>query len=98
MSNRRKSKIEKLFGKQDIPEELNVPVDEKVELKRVPANIKWAEVGGIDREDVEVIGEAVIFDDGTQDVIIWKDISDDAKKLLGNFKGSVGAFSVAEKN
>lgn len=98
MSNRKRSKIEKTFGKASIPATLNIPEDEKVELKRVPANIKWADVKGVDRTDVEIIGEAVLFDDGTQDVIIHSDISDDAKKLIDGFRDDVGIYSVGEHN
>lgn len=51
--------------------------------KRVPAVVHWATVEGNDRTDDEVIGEAVIYDDGTSDVIVFGDISEDAKHLVG---------------
>lgn len=105
MSNRRKLKkqplglrqsdLETTLIKRSALSRVNVPAQERVVLKKVPANIKWAEVGGIDRDDVEIIGEAIIYEDGTSQMIVNDDISDDAKKLLGSFYPN--KYSLAEQ-
>lgn len=105
MSNRRKlpkkglglrqSDLEPTLIKQSALSRVNVPAQERVVLKKVPANIKWAEVEMIDRDDVEVIGEAIIYEDGTSQVIVFDDISEDAKKLMHSFVSD--KYSIAEQ-
>lgn len=63
--------------------EVRVPMQEQSVHKKVPAVIHWATVPNVDREDDETIGEAIIYEDGTSDVIVFSEISDDAKKLVG---------------
>jgi len=75
---------------------VEVPVHEKSVHKRVPAVIHWDTVDGSDRTDDETIGEAIIYDDGTSDVIVWADISADAKKLVGVINSSLDSYSVQE--
>lgn len=64
--------------------------------KRVPAIVHWSQVDGTDRTDDETIGEAIIYDDGTSDVIVFADISEDAKKLVGIINGKLDKYSIAE--
>ncbi len=54
---------------------IDVPKSDKVVVKTVPA-----------MADGEVIGEAVIYEDGTIDVIVQGDISEKAKADLYSFK------------
>lgn len=62
--------------------EVDVPIKDKIVHKQVPATIHWATVVGNDRTDDEVIGTAIIYEDGTSDVIVNSDISADAKNLV----------------
>jgi hypothetical protein len=80
MGNRRKPKNPRLAMEEGI--EVDVPIKEKTVHKQVPATIHWATVEGNDRTDDEVIGTAIIYDDGTSDVIVNSDISPDAKRLV----------------
>lgn len=59
--------------------EVKLPDDDKVVLKKVPAKV-----------DGEVIGEAVLYEDGTSDIIINDDLSDEIREKL---KGVVVAFN-----
>lgn len=62
---------------------VEVPIQEKSVHKRVPAVIHWSTVDGSPRTDDETIGEAILYDDGTTDVIVYSEISEDAKKVVG---------------
>jgi len=75
---------------------IEVPILEKSVHKRVPAVIHWDTVDGIDRTDSETIGEAIIYDDGTSDVIVYSDISKDAKKLVGLINSNLDDFTIEE--
>lgn len=91
MGNRRKP------GNPDlahVPEKMSVPIQERTVHKRVPAVIHWATVEGIDRTDDETIGEAIIYDDGTSDVIVFSAISDDAKKIVGIINQDLDNYSI----
>jgi hypothetical protein len=57
---------------------VEVPIQEKSVHKRVPAVIHWDTVDGSERTDDETIGEAIIYDDGTTDVIVFSEISVEA--------------------
>lgn len=94
MGNTRKPNNPELrIAADGIPEE-----NEKVVLQEVPANLKWADVEGIDRDDVETIGKQIIYDDGSTDLLVdWESISEDAKKLLGYYTNQ-GPYSIAEPN
>lgn len=92
MGNRRKAKDPDLALGENF-----VPVSEGQTVhKRVPAIIHWDTVEGTDRTDDETIGEAIIYDDGTTDVIVFSEISDDAKRVVGIINGSLDHYSIEE--
>lgn len=98
MSNRKHPKNRKLLREEALnARQVDIPKEEKVVEKTVPAVIHWGNVNGVDREDSETIGEALIYADGTQDIILWGDISEDAKKLMGMFD-TLQHFSIAQEN
>lgn len=70
------------------------PIMEKSVHKRVPAVVHWGTVDGVDRTDSETIGEAIIYEDGTSDVIVFADISEDAHKLVGIINQDLEKFSI----
>lgn len=75
---------------------MTVPIQERSVHKRVPAVIHWSTVAGIDRTDDETIGEAVIYEDGTTDVIVFGGISADAKKLVGIINQNLEGYTIEE--
>lgn len=75
---------------------VDVPIMEKSVHKRVPAVIHWDQVTGNDRTDDETIGEAIIYDDGTSDVMVFGDISEDAKHLVGLVNQRLDVYSVED--
>jgi hypothetical protein len=75
---------------------VEVPIQEKSVHKRVPAVIHWDTVEGSDRTDDETIGEAIIYDDGTSDVIVFSEISADAKKLVGIINQNLDGYTIEE--
>lgn len=81
MGNRRKPNNPRLAMEEAV--EVDVPIKEKSVHKQVPAVIHWNTVDGTDRDDDEVIGTAIIYEDGTSDVIVNSDISPEAKTLVG---------------
>lgn len=93
MGRRRAARPELSLHNQHLVE---VPIQEKSVHKRVPAVIHWATVDGQDRTDDETIGEAIIYDDGTSDVIVFSDISEDAKKLVGIINSSLDGYTIEE--
>lgn len=93
MGRRRASRPELSLENQTLVE---VPIHEKSVHKRVPAIVHWATVDGNDRTDDEIIGEAIIYDDGTSDVIVHADISADAKKLVGIINQNLDGYSIEE--
>lgn len=78
--------------------DLNVSpgIMEKSVHKRVPAVIHWDQVTGTDRTDDEVIGEAIIYDDGTSDVMVFGELSDEAKKLVGIINSRLDTYSIED--
>lgn len=94
MGNRKKAKNPRLA--MDEAEEVHVPIMERTVHKRVPAKIHWSTVEGNDRTDSEIIGEAIIYEDGTSDVIVFSDISEDAKHLVGVINQSLDGYSIEE--
>lgn len=111
MGNRRKSHDERrraAEAKHGLPDrrtlikesalnKVQVPKAEKAVAKQVPATIKWADVGNIDRDAVEVVGTCLIYEDGTQDVIIFDEISQDAKDIIYSFQsGTLKAEEVEQ--
>lgn len=96
MSNRKKPTNRKLVAERALSK-VEVPDKESVVLKRVPAKIKWAGVDSVDRDDEEIIGEAIIYDDGTNDLIVSGSLSDDAKKLIYGLSEGFDMFSIAEQ-
>lgn len=77
-------------------ESVSIPIQEKSVHKRVPAVIHWAQVTGTDREDDETIGEAIIYEDGTSDVMVFGEISEDAKKLVGIINSRLENYSIED--
>lgn len=100
MSNRRRprgltsEKMRKMV-KRGALNKVDIPRDEQVVVKRVPAKIKWALVGNIDRDDVETIGETVIYDDDTFDLIVDDNCSDEAKTLI--YGSDLFQYSIANE-
>lgn len=78
------------------PEKVDVPIMEKSVHKRVPAVIHWSTVEGTDRTDDETIGEAIIYEDGTSDVMVFGEISEDAKKLVGVINADLDRYSIED--
>jgi hypothetical protein len=74
-------------------EDFTIPIQELSVHKKVPAVIHWGTVDGIDREDDEIIGEAIIYEDGTSDVIVFSEISEDARNLVGIINTELDHFS-----
>lgn len=98
MSNRKHPKNRELLRQEAInARQVGIPKEEKVVEKTVPAVIHWGNVDGSDREDSETIGEGIIYADGTQDVIVWDGISEDAMKLMGMFD-MLQHLSIAKEN
>jgi hypothetical protein len=77
-------------------EKIDVPIMEKSVHKQVPAVIHWADVTGIERTDDETIGTAIIYEDGTSDIIVDRDISEDAKKIVGIINHKLENYSVED--
>ena len=111
MSNRKKSRREKrdkflakIKGETGLDVGMKVegrvitpPQDEKVLLKTVPAVIHWKEWEAVDREDDEVIGVTNLYEDGSFDMIIDRDISQEAKAFANSLqRQNPGAFSLAD--
>jgi hypothetical protein len=99
VSNRKKVKnsgerMRKLV-RQGALKKIDVPRDEQVVVARVPAKIDWAKVGNITRDDVEIIGETIVYEDNTFDVIVKDDISDEARTLV--YGQDLFQFSIAEE-
>jgi hypothetical protein len=81
---------QRLTAKIDIPEQMK----EKIVSRTVPAVIHWDTVSGSPRTDDETIGEAVHYEDGTVDIAMYEDISDDAKKMIYGAQAGVDHFSL----
>lgn len=98
MSNRKHPKNRKLLREEAInARQVDIPKEEKVVEKTVPAVIHWRDVDGSDREDSEIVGEGIIYADGTQDLILREDITEDAMKLMGMFD-MLQHLSIAKEN
>lgn len=87
----------RVMGEAD-GEIVSAPFDERTVNKKVPAVIHWKDWDFNEREDDEIIGETVIYEDGQFDMIINPDISDEAKSVV-NFLQSKnpGNFSIAKE-
>lgn len=106
MGNRRKSRWERTKGKlgfrskqaedvflnhepmlvkEEAVKRINVPKQDKVVMKTVPA-----------KADGEVIGEAVIYTDGTFDIIVFEGISDEARAKLYSFQEEMLTVEASE--
>lgn len=94
MGNRRKPTNPRLA--MDEGTQVTAPIMERTVHKRVPAVIHWGTIDGIDRTDDETIGEAIIYEDGTSDVIVFADISKDAKNIVGHINASLDDYSVED--
>lgn len=74
------------------------PTDEKVVLKVVPAVIHWKDWDAVDRDDDEVIGETMLFEDGSFEMVIDRDISPEAKAFANSIqRQNPGAISLAKE-
>lgn len=95
MGNRRKPRNKKLraLGKRMT---FHIPDAEQTVEKTVPAIIHWSQVPGVTRNDDETVGEAVVYEDGTTDVILFKDISDEAHQMISGVKGGVDHYSIMD--
>lgn len=75
------------------------PSDEKVVVKTVPAVIHWKDWEASDREDDEIIGETVVYEDGSFEMVINRDISEEAKSIVNYMQSSIGnKFSLAKED
>ena len=83
MGNRRKPKRPDLAAESGPG--VSLPKDEKVLVKTVPAVIHWGKFEDIERDDDEIVGECLIYEDGSHDIIVRKgdELSEDAKKVMG---------------
>lgn len=81
MSNRRRPRNRKLV-REDALAKVDIPMVNQTVHKRVPAVIHFSQVEGTDREDDETIGEAIIYEDGTSDIIVFAEISEEAKAVV----------------
>jgi len=91
---RRKARRPELALENEV--KVDVPIMEKSVHKRVPAVIHWGTVEGNSRTDDEVIGEAIIYEDGTSDVMVFGEISDDAKQLVGIINSRLDNYSIED--
>lgn len=112
MSNRKKSRREKRdrflakikgetgleVGQKIEGSVITPPADEKVLLKIVPATIHWKDWEAVDREDDEVIGDTLLYEDGTFEMVINRDISPEAKAFANSIqRQNPGAISLAKE-
>jgi len=84
MGNRRKPRRPDLSidGSGHMP----LPPDEKILVKTVPAVIHWSQFEDIERNDDEVVGETLIYQDGSHDIIIKSEgLSEEAKQIMGYY-------------
>lgn len=93
MGNRRRPKNPFLANGST---KVDIPIRERSVHKRVPAVIHWSQVDGTSRTDDETIGEAIVYEDGTSDVIVFSDISDEAKHLVGIINQRLDNYSIEE--
>lgn len=91
---RRKARRPELALENEV--KVDVPIMEKSVHKRVPAVVHWGTVEGSSRTDDETIGEAIIYEDGTSDVMIFDEISSDAKKLVGIINSRLDHYSIED--
>ena len=91
---RRKARRPELALENEV--KVDIPIMEKSVHKRVPAVVHWGTVEGSSRTDDETIGEAVIYEDGTSDVMIFDEISSDAKKLVGIINSRLDHYSIED--
>lgn len=73
---------------------ISVPMDERVVNKTVPAVIHYAQWEQIDRDDDEIIGETVIYEDGSFEMVVRGDISPEAQSIV-NFLHAKNPFNVS---
>jgi len=76
---------------------VSLPEEEHVLVKTVPAVIHWSQFKDIDREDTEIVGETFIYENGTHDIVLADDISEDAKIVMGYY-GKLKNLSVDREN
>lgn len=95
MGNRRKAK------RPDLSLEggpgVSLPKEEHVLVKTVPAVIHWGQFQDVERDDDEVVGETYIYENGTHDIVLADDISEDAKVVMGYY-AQVRDLSIAKEN
>lgn len=101
MGNRRKARNLRLRArlgpqKGDRIPEWEIPKDEKTVIHEVPAIIHWGDIKASSRTDDEEVGRAIVYDDGTTDVIIFSGISEDAEKMIHGAKAGVDHFSIMD--
>ena len=68
--------------------------EEKAVVNSVPAVIHWDDLPGEKTGD-EIIGEAIMYEDGTTTMIVFSDASEEAKDLLYRFDREM--YSIAEE-
>lgn len=76
---------------------LPLSIKEHEIVKEVPALIHWDNLPDYGREDVETIGKCLIYDDGSQDVVIFDNISEDAKEVVYGLKSQLNKLSIASE-
>lgn len=75
---------------------VDIPIQERTVHKRVPAVIHFSQIEGTDRMDDETIGEAIIYEDGTSDVIVFGDLSAEAQHIVGIINQRLENYSIEE--
>ena len=89
----RKAKVTDAFENSGPLREVQAPDEDKAVLKEVPAKV-WR-FKGTPEEEFAVVGSAIIYDDGSIDIIYFEDqsnIPEWAVELLAATRGEYGAF------
>ena len=93
MSNRRRPRNPTVPGEGE-RRRVEIPILNQVVQKKVPAVIHFKDVEGTDRTDDEIIGESIIYEDGTSDIVVFADISDEAKQVVRIIQGQLDGLSI----
>lgn len=93
---RRKARRPDLALKNEVDTNVSPGIMEKSVHKRVPAVIHWDTVEGTSKTGDEVIGEAIIYEDGTSDVMVFGELSDEAKQLVGIINSRLDHYSIED--
>lgn len=93
MGNRRRPRNPALAEDSE-RRQMDIPMLNQVVQKKVPAVIHFSQVEGTDREDDEIIGESIIYEDGTSDIVVFADISPEAKQIVRIIQGRLDGLNI----